>query len=284
MKYTDFVAGLGVTLTAGQLAMSAVAFDGGDLDGGELCEELFGSVTEIPDIARRVVVIKKGARIGGSYLSALRALHLATTVSLERMAPGEVASAIIVAPDLRLARQTLRFALGAARSTPELASAIASETEDSFTLSLGRHDVVIECLPATRGGTATRGRSLVAAVFSECAFFRDADFVVNDEELYRAVLPRIMPGGQLVIESTPWAEAGLLYQLFADNFGAPKTALAVDAPTLTMRDDEHTRGIVEMEYERDPENARREFGAEFMTAGSGLFFDAEALERCLEVA
>jgi len=99
-------------------------------------------------------------------------------------------------------------------------------------------------------------------VLDESAFFRDEDYAVNDGELFKAVAPRILPGGQTILASTPWAEGqGLLYDLFQANFGAPRTALAAHAPTLLLRDDERTRAIVERERERDPDNAAREFDA-----------------------
>ena len=55
---------------------------------------------------------------------------------------------------------------------PSLARMVAAETADSVTIERpdGRR-VVIECLPATRGGSAVRGRSLVGAVLDESAFF-----------------------------------------------------------------------------------------------------------------
>lgn len=285
MKFTDFVSSLGVTLTDGQRAFCRVAFDGEEpaaLDGDdrEVAREIFGDVDTVPAIARRVIVLKKGARIGGSYLSALRALHLALTVDLSRLAPGEIAFATFVAPDESLAEQTLRYALGAAQSTAELAEMVTNATTDEG-FRLGR--TALECHPAKRGGTGQRSRALVCCVMSEAAFFYDASgYVVNDEEIYRAALPRILPGGQLIIESTPWAEAGLLYDLFTANWSAPKTALAADCPTLRMRDDEIMQQTVAAEYERDPENASREFGAEFMSAGTELFFDTTALARCSE--
>ena len=145
--------------------------------------------------------------------------------------------------------------------------------------------VAVECLPATRGGSALRGRSLVGAVLDEACFFRDDEFVVNDGELFKAVAPRVMAGGQVVLASTPWAEGqGLLADLFHTNLGAPRTALAAHAPTLLLRDDARTRAMVERERERDPDNAAREFDAEFMSAGSGVFFDPQAIDRSVDAS
>lgn len=293
LPFTRFVSDvLHVRLTPGQRVLCLVAYDGldpRDIEGGDrdLARQIFGDVEVIPPEARPVIVAVCGARGGKSYvLCALRLLHLALTVPLTSLAPGEVASGLIVAPDLRLARQCLRYALGAAKKTPAIAALIRSESSDGFAVSRENgHTVALEALPATRGGSALRGRSLVGAVLDEAAFFRDEDYAVNDAEVFKAVAPRVMPEGQVIIGSTPWAEGvGLLYELFNANHGDPKTAIAAHAPTLLLRDDPRTRSMVERERERDPDNAAREFDAQFMTTGTGLFFDPSAVDAAVDDA
>jgi hypothetical protein len=280
---------LHVELTPGQLVLCRVAFDG--VDPCDLSTEaerdlarlLFGDVDRIPALAREVIAAMCGARAGKSYvLGALRLLHLALTVDLHSLAPGEVAAGVIVAPDLRLGRQVFRYLRGAVESVPTIEALVVAETSESVTLL--RPDgctVEIVCLPATRGGSALRGRSLIGAVLDECAFFRDSDFQVNDAELFKAVAPRIVPGGQAILASTPWLEAGLLFDLFVANHGHPTTCLAVHAPTVLLRGDERTRQLVERERERDPDNAAREFDAEPMGAGAGVFFDPAAIKAAV---
>jgi len=96
-------------------------------------------------------------------------------------------------------------------------------------------------------------------------------------------LPRIVKGGQLIIESTPWSELGLLYQLFEKNWGHPVNAIVAHCPTLLMRDgDEDTAAIVASETERDPLNASREYGAQFITAGSSAFFDPALIDAAVD--
>lgn len=279
-------------LTAGQRVATLIAYDGlepRDLEGAdrELARRIFGDVDVIPPDARAVFVAVCGARGGKTYvLGALRLLHLALTVSLTSLAPGEVASGLIVAPDLRLARQCLRYARGAAKVTPAIEACVVGESADNFVIRRETgQTVTIEALPATRGGSALRGRSLVGAVLDEAAFFRDEDYSVNDAEVFKAVAPRVMPEGQVIVASTPWAEGvGLLYELFDANHGEPRTAIAAHAPTTLLRGDARTQSMVERERERDPENAAREFDAQFMTAGSGLFFDPSALEASVDKA
>lgn len=292
--FTQFVARmLRVRLSDGQRVLCLVAYDGlepRDLEGAdrELARTIFGDVDSIPPEARRVLVAVCGARGGKSYvLGALRLLHLALTVPLTSLAPGEIATGLVVAPGLKLARQCLRYALGAAREVPELAERIVSETEDGFVLRRGGKHVSIEALPASRGGASLRGRSLIGAVLDEAAFFRDEDYAVNDAEIFKAVHPRVMPKGQVIISSTPWAEGiGLLYELFNANHGAPRNALAAHAPTMLLRkgdaNEADIRMQVEFERERDPDNAAREFDAEFMTSGTGLFFDPSAIDACID--
>ena len=286
MRFVEFCEALAVELTPAQRVLCLVAFDGlepRDLQGDdrELARELFGDVEVIPPIARMVLAVVAGARSGKTYLGALRLVHLAITVPLTMLAPGEQAAAIIVAPDLRLARQAMRFALGAMQSSPDLVGLIDNETLDSF--QIRRHDgrvVSVECLPATRGGSAVRGRSLVAALLDEFCFFRDSDAVVNDASVYEAVSPRVVTGGQCVIVSTAWAEAGLLHKFWVEQFGKPGSVVVGHAPTVLMRPDQAER--VALEYERDPVNAAREYGAEFIGLGAGAYFDGVSIAACVD--
>ncbi len=118
---------------------------------------------------------------------------------------------------------------------------------------------------------ALRGQNIVAADLEECAFFRDEDAAASDVEIFRAITPRVIPGGQVIIGSTPWGPMGLLHDLWRENHGKPTTALSARAPTLLMRDNApDVVAIVEREQARDPSNAAREYGASFASASSAL--------------
>jgi hypothetical protein len=302
MRFTTFCTRIGVTLLPGQLAFCLVAYDG--LEPRDLPEELravarqiFGPVDVIPKEARRVICIVAGARGGKSYVfGALRALHLALTVPLDSLAPGEEAFAVIISADPRQRAQCYGYARGAAEATPDIKRLIVGEPgTESFTIGRPDGRVTIESLPAKRGGGSGRGRSLVCAVLEECAFFQDADHVVNDEDVFKAVTPRVLPGGQTVLSSTPWAETGLLYDEFIANHpdpscaaphltqaGHPHRAIAAHAPTLLLRDVKLTREIVDAESHRDPENAAREYGAQFLSVGTSSFFDAIKIAEAVD--
>jgi hypothetical protein len=289
ITFVAFCALVRFELSPAQRVLVAIAFDGvepSDLVGEdrEYARALFGDIETIPPIVRAVVCVVAGARGGKTRIAATRLLHLALTVPLS-LAPGEWAFALFVAPDLRLARQGLRYARGAAATVPAIDRLVIEDGADGFTIE--RPDgarVRLECLPASRGGSAVRGRTLVAAVLDEACFFRDEDSgVVNDGEVFRAIVVRVVRAGQLLIISTPWLASGLTYELHDKNHGKPTTALAAHAPTLLLRGDEHTRSIVERERERDPDNARREYDAEFLDLGTSGFFDPAAIDRCVEL-
>ena len=224
--FVDFVQQLGVQLTPGQRVLSLVSFDGVDpcqLNGSDrdMARTLFGEVDTFPPEARGVVAWLKGARMGGSYLCALRQLYLGLSCALDT-APGELAFNVDVAPDRKTAAQPYRFITGAVQKRPDLMRLVDGEIgKDSFILRRpDGHHVQFEILAASAGGSSLRGRSYISCLLDESSFFRDAATgVVNDLELYRAVAPRIVTGGQLMVISTAWARRGLLWNLVEKNRG-----------------------------------------------------------------
>lgn len=312
LKFTEFVSTIGVTLYPGQRALTLVAYDGlepceltGELRS--LAREIFGPVERIPPEARHVFGAVCGGRAGKSYvLGALRLVHLALTVPLDVLAPGEQASGIVVAPDQGLAGQVVRYMGGALWSHAELRECITERhmreaIEEGRTLEGIRirrpHDgriVNLEQRAASRGGTSGRGRTLIGAVLDESCFFRDSSSgVVNDKDIFDAAKPRVLPGGQTILISTPWVESGVLFDLFALNHpnpsqacsretpGTPTNALAAHAPSLLLRPDPV---LAQQEAaELDSVNRSREFGARFLTGGASAFFDSLACSRVVEV-
>ena len=280
-SYTGFVQSLGVELGHGQLQIATCAYDGGDMPGGPT----FGNcVGPVDTLARQIVIAVCGARGGKTRtLIALRILYGALTRDLGGLGKGEEAFGLIVAPRLPLAKQALRYISGEIAANAYLSALVERETAESITIR--REDggvVTIIVMPATAKGTALRGMSLTDAAFDESAFFRDADYQISDVELFKAVSPRVMMGGQMIIASTPWAKTGLLWDYFDANFGKPKTAIAVHAPSLTLRYDKKLEMLIELERQRDPDNAKREYDAEFLTTGTGAYFDSDKIDTCVD--
>lgn len=273
--FLGFCEWLGVELTPGQAEFARVAYDGLPPLDVELAQRIFG-----PNIVvgrRRVVAAVCGRRAGKTYVMvALRMVHGMLTRFVPKLPPGIRAVSMIIAPRNNMRAEAFRYALGAVQSKPELRAMLVSSKAEEFTIC--RPDgklVTFETGVATAGGTAARGRWFLDFALDECAFFRDSSFKVNDEELYRAGSAVLLPGGQILVTSTPWAEGGLLYRFWKER---PDNAIVAHAPTLVMNDNHITREAVAEAEADDPDNAAREFGARFMTSGTTVFFESVTLD------
>ena len=252
------------------------------------CQRHFGcDLEELPRSARRTVAGRAGGRGGKtSRWLAPKALHAAWTVPLPTLRRGEVAYSLLIGPDMKLGRQALSFVDGYVDDSPILRRSVVERTKEL--LELRRPDgkrVRIEVLAASRGGRGVRGRTLVFAGLDEACFFYDESTgVVNDADIYRAVLQRVVPGGQVWVASTPWlADVGLLESLIAKNLGSHGFALAVTAGTRALNPTWDPTGEIEQDLrEQDPDAAAREIDGEPMAGGAGVFFDAAAIRSCTD--
>ena len=277
--FLGFCEWLGVELTPGQSELARVCFDGVEPVDRDLAAAIFGA--NVPLGRRRVVAAVCGRRAGKSYvLVALRMVHGMLVRDVPKLPAGIRAVAMITAPRDSMRREALRYAIGAVESKAELrAMLVGKPTADEFTLRRPDGKLVsFETGVATAGATGARGRWFTDFVLDESAFFRDASFKVNDEELFNGGIAALLPGGQMIVTSTPWAEAGLLYRLWKDRPG--DTAVA-HAPTLVLNDSDVTREIVAQAEATDPDNAAREFGAKFMTTGTTVFFESSTIDASL---
>jgi hypothetical protein len=274
--FVDFCAWLGVRLTPGQAELVRVAYDGVEPVDRDVARRLFGE--HVPLGRRNVVAAVCGARAGKSYvLVALRLVHGMLVRDVSAVPPGPKAAALIIAPRDDLRNEVFRYALGAVKSKRELAQMLTATTAEMFRLKRpDGYEVEFKTGVATSGGTAARGQWWTDFALDECAFFRDSSFKVNDEELFRAGSARVLPGGQTIIASTPWAEAGLLHRMWKTR---PEDTTVVHAPTLALNDSPTTQAIIDRARQSDPDNAKREFDAAFMTTGTTVFFESTCLDE-----
>lgn len=241
----------------------------------------------LPRRARRLVAVRAGGRGGKtSRMLATKALHAALTVPLPTLGHGERAVALLIAPDLVLARQVLGFVRGYTETSPALRAAVLRDTADEIELRRpDGHAVLIRVRAASRGGKGGRGFVFVFAGLDEAAFFRDeSSGVVNDTEIYRPIAQRLAPGAQAWVVSTPWvAGMGLLEETIAKDFGAHEHALCAVAPTRALNPTWDPDGTIEAALrESDPDNADREISAIPLEAGSSLFFDKVSLDAATD--
>jgi hypothetical protein len=183
---------------------------------------------------------------------------------------------------LACSRDQARIALNMTKAyfeeIPALKKLVIRETRDGFELSNGV-DVVV----ATNDYRSIRGRSVLAVVLDEAAFYRDENSQNADEELYRALLPGLarVPGSLLIGISSAYKKSGLLWRKFEENFGkASDDVLVIRAPTLTMNP-AIDRASVERAMLEDPVGSAAEWLSEFREDISG-FVSLETVNGCTE--
>ena len=291
MKFTDFARDeLGLTMTDGQRVHSLVAFDGVDpatLEGADrdIARRIFGEADTVPPFARRILLLLLGRMSGKTLVSAAYALFCMVTADVSSCGPGDVPSAVTIAPTKKLAGLSIRAGLELARRSPRLRSRIERETADGF--SIRRRDgriVAFEAYAASRGGAAARGVTILVAILDEAQFFlsdTDGAFAINDRDTYNGIAPRAR---QVIFISTPWPTPTLMGELLEQNWQAPTTGLAAKASTLLMRDEDQALAlVVEAMRAQDPANAAREYDADdTAVGGSGLLFDGNAITAAVD--
>lgn len=218
-----------------------------------------------------------GRRGGKSQIMALCAVFLACFRDYsQHLAPGEVATIPLIAVDKKQARTLHRY-VRAMLQVPMLSQMVVRETAESFELS---NRTVIETHVASF--RSVRGYSLGGAVCDELAYWLSDGSATPDYEILAALRPALasIPGSMLLCASSPHAKRGELYTAYRRYHGVD------DADVLTWQADTKTMNpsipdkVIEQAYQRDPERARAEFGAQFRDDISG-FVRREVVEACV---
>ncbi len=264
----------------------------------ETSKSVFGCTTDkLPRTPRRVVGIRAGGRAGKtSRLLAPKALHCAWTVPLPNLRRGEYARALITAPDMDFAKQVINYCRGYIEDSPLLRSHVIGVNDDEEgdvgtveRIGLRRPDghlVEIAIKAASGKGKTGRSRTLVFAGFDEAAFFNAGEsksggaYVVDEDELFGAVIQRVEPGGQVWLVSSPWVEHfGFLEKLIDANFGNHQDALVAVAGTRKLNPKWDPDYAIEGPMRRNtPEKAMREIDAIPLPSGTKQFFPEDAIK------
>jgi hypothetical protein len=171
-----------------------------------------------------------GRRGGKSRVAALIAVYVALFVK-HKLAPGETGVVLVLAATTEQAGVVFDYCKAALAQSPALRHEIAGVTRTEIRLKNG---IVVAVHP--NSFRTSRGRTLVAAVFDEVAYWRDESTATPDSETYTAILPSLATtGGTLIAISSPYRKTGLLYAKHRDHFGQDsERILVVQGPTATF--------------------------------------------------
>jgi hypothetical protein len=223
--------------------------------------------------------IVAGRRGGKSLVAALIAVYLACFRDYSKhLAPGELATIMLIAADRKQARVVMRYVTAFLESVPMLSAMILTRTKESFELS---NRVVIEI--HTCSFRAVRGYTIVAAICDEVAFWRSEESSANiDSEVISALRPALstIPGSLLLCISSPYARRGALWESYKRHYGkndAP--ALVWQAATREMNPSV-PQAVIDQAYADDEASAAAEYGAEFRRDIES-FVLREAVDACI---
>jgi hypothetical protein len=188
---------------------------------------------------------------------------------------GQEAHVMLLAPQIAQARIALRSIRSYLRGSPTLSKRIVKTARDEIILDNG---IIIGCYASTHDGV--RGRTIVAAICDEMAFWPHEETAANPEE---EVIAALMPGmitvknPKLIKISTPYAKQGLLWTEFQHR-------AELDFPVWQLPSHEMNPKItlsrLEREQRRSEEKYRREYLAEFTDSVSG-WITPEILDPCI---
>lgn len=292
--YEFFPLILGVVLTPGQRVIVKVTVDNvpySQLDEEEqsLYRILFGLSGEeiIPEEVRVLVMLLLGRASGKSLICSGIAIYLALTLSCEGTGPGQIPVFMCVAPTKPDALNiTLSSVKALTIDNPKLSAFVADKADDY--VELLRPDgqrVRIQAVAADKGGRNTRGRDIIGFLLDEAQFFNSdpsGRYMVNDRDVYQAMMPRLLEGARGFFISTPWPTENFMATEVKENFGKPTTSLVAIAPTEIMRPNSpKLLERIKKERLRDPDNAKREFDCDTTAIRIGTFFDPAAARAAI---
>ena len=141
-------------------------------------------------VAEAVYIVGRGG--GKDSIASLIATAIAINFDPKgKLRPGELATVICIAVDRSQARIVFNYVKGYFEEVPALAAMVKSIGTDSIILS-NRVEIMVE----TNSYRSVRGRSFLAAIFDELAFWRSEGSAVPDKEVANAVGPGLtrVPG------------------------------------------------------------------------------------------
>lgn len=242
--------------------------------------ELFRAHTGRTDASARAfneAFVIVGRRGGKSIIAAAVAVFLACFKNYsDVLAPGEVGVLMVIASDRRQARTIMGYIRALIAGNVLLAQMIVAETKESITLN---NCVVIEI--HTCSYSTTRGYTLIGVIADEVAFWSTEDSANPDVEVLNALRPGLATtNGLLLAISSPYSRRGELWRNYRLHFGKDSDVLVWKGSSREMNPS-LSRAVVAAAYQRDPQSAKSEYGAEFRDDVSG-FLSHEMIEACVQ--
>jgi hypothetical protein len=195
------------------------------------------------------------------------------------LAPGERGLVLCLSADQRQGRITLDHIAANFEQSPILGQLVTNRTADTIELS---NRVTVEVRAASY--RRLRGITAVGIVASEVAFWMDDEFSANPaDEILAAVRPALSTtGGPLLMISTCYRKAGVLWETYDKHFGA-KGSPSILVAKGTTRDfnPNFPQATIDAALERDPILNGAEYLSEWRS-DLEAFVSREVVRNCVD--
>ena len=194
-----------------------------------------------------------------------------------RLARGEKGMCLIIAGSTAQASTVFNYIRGFLEASPAMAKEVVAISRHEITL---RNGIILGV--HSNSFRTVRGRTLVACVMDEVAYWRDLDSALPDTETYSAVLPALATtNGMLVGISTPYRKLGLLHQKHRDHFGVDGDDVLVVQGGSAAFNPTLSTAVIETLRAADPTAAAAEWDAVFRSDISA-YLDDELIDAAVE--
>lgn len=263
-------AALGPTATWTMWLIVLRAAFGEQLTDDELVEFARVAGSRVPPAQRvRELWCIVGRRGGKSRVAAAVVVFIALFLDHSKLAPGETGHVVCLSASMAQAELIRSYCLGFLAKSPILRQHIVNSTGTEIVL---RDNITISVLATNF--RSIRGRTILAAVFDESAFWRDETSASPDVETYRAVMPSLVAsGGMLVGISSPYRRLGLVHAKHQHHFGKDDADVLVVQGASKLFNPTIDQALIAKAYEDDPEAAASEWGAEWRRDLAALLDD-----------
>ena len=209
-----------------------------------------------------------GRRCGKSRIAAALAVYIAQFFP-HKLAAGERGMVLVLAASQEQAKATFSYALAFLRESPLLRREVVEATRSEIRL---RNGVIIAIHP--NSFRTIRGRTVLACIFDEVAFWPEETSAAPDTEVLTAVLPAMSTAeGMLIALSSPFRKTGLLYDRYKSYFGVDDNGVLVVQGSTQQFNPSLTEERIDELRAADPSAAGAEWDAVFRSGKYGFLTD-----------
>lgn len=242
-----------------------------------------GVAPPVTGIPPETMIVLSAIRAAKSTIAAAAAIRMSQRIDLTHVIPGDCVRIPVLSIDKDSAQATFDKLEGMVTDRPLLRSMLVRPpTADTLLL---RHPsgypIEIKVVALAKYGSTVVSRWLGGIIFDEGPLMAGEESVRNLSEARRAVMGRILRGGQEWIVGSPWGAMGPVYDLVQEHQGRPsEIVVVVRAPGPAMNPIHWTPAECAKTQRKDPRAYTTNVLAEFADPEETQFASA-LVERAM---